>query len=183
MIFCITAKADITQTAVKFTRYNFFAFPYPLITHIQHMCSWGKSQSMQFYQQCPFIAGTAHKLIQTQAQLLPVTPVLLLVESHREPRSKWKMSDKVDECELMEWQVDPVSDWDAAQDQPGPGTEHSPAPPYHSGQGRFPSQTCKAEQPRRHTRLVLQCAGDLSASLMSLRRAGAGVRSAAFPLD
>lgn len=162
MIFCITAKAGITQTAVKFTRYNFFAFPYPLITHIQHMCSWGKSQSMQFYQQCPFITGRAHKLIQTQAQLLPVTPVLLLVESHREPRSKWKVNDKVDECELMEWQVDPVSDWDAAQDQPGPGTEHSPAPPHHSGQGRFPSQTCKAEQPRRHTRLVLQCWGPVS---------------------
>lgn len=25
------------------------------------------------------------------------------------------MNDKVDECELVEWQMDPVSDWDAAQ--------------------------------------------------------------------
>lgn len=65
----------------------FFAFPYPFITHIQHMCSWGKSQLMQLYQRCHFIAGTAHVL--TQAQLLPVTPVLVLVESPREPRSRW----------------------------------------------------------------------------------------------
>lgn len=56
------------------------------------MCIWGESQSMQIYQWYRFIMGTARVLLtQAQAQLLPIAPVLLLVESHKEPRSSvWK---------------------------------------------------------------------------------------------
>lgn len=117
MIVCITAKADITQTAAKFTRWNAFAFPYPFMTHTQRMCSWGKSQPMQFYQRCHFITGAAH----------------------------------------VEWRADPVLDWDAAQDQPAPGTEHSPAPPHRSNSHRTP-----AEQPKGTHASAPVCWGPVS---------------------
>lgn len=130
MIVCITAKADITQTAAKFTRWNVFAFPYPLMTHTQHMCSWGKSQPMQFYQRCHFITGAAH----------------------------------------VEWQADPVLDWDAAQDQPAPGTEHSPAPPHRSN-----SHCTPAEQPQRHTCLCSSVLGTCQPHSCPFRGLGLGL--------
>lgn len=144
-IVCITAKADQTalaQTAVKLTRWNFFAFPYPLITHIQCMCSWGKSQSMQLYQQCHFIMAPAH--VPTQAQLLPVTPVLVLVESHREPRSRWLS----------------VSWWNGRQMQCQAGMQQGPTSPWHRAQpcsspslreGQIPMADLQTEQPQGHT--------------------------------
>lgn len=141
------------------------------------MCIWGESQSMQIYQWYRFIMGTARVLLtQAQAQLLPIAPVLLLVESHKEPRSSvWK-----DELQggwvWTDWMAaDPGVRLGCSMGPTSPQPRHrawTSAPPHRSAKSRIPLQTRKAEQPWRHRRLVLQCAGDLSASLMSLQRAG-----------
>lgn len=179
MIVCITAKADITQTAVEFTRWNFFC-----IYISPHNTYTGYVELGQISIEATLPRVSLHHRKSMCPHTGPVVTSHLSPGTGREPQgAKIQVED--------EWEAGWVwADgmagrssvrWDAARDQPAPGTEHSAAPPHRSGKGRFPLQTCKAEQPQRHTGLTLQCAGDLSASLMSLQRTG--VTSAVFPLD
>lgn len=161
------------------SRFFFFFFfisiPPPSITHIWHMCIWGKSQLTHLYQQYHFITAAARILL-TQAQLLPIAPVPLLEESHREPRSSnWKdeQQGRGVWTDRMAARSSVRAGCSTGPTSPLPGHRaRTPALPDGSAKGRIPLRTCKAEQPWRHLRLALQCAGDLSASLTSLRRAG-----------
>lgn len=90
---------------------------------------------------------------------------------------------QVAECELVEWQADAVSGWDAAGTHQPLAQSTALLLPIAQGRADPHCRPANRAAPRAHTHLMLQCAGELSASLMSLQRAGAGVRPAAFPLD